>query len=42
MAFRDDQKYIIPTLETGNAIICGDKDDAAVWVKIPAPGKNVQ
>ena len=42
MAFRDDQKYIIPTLETGNAIICGDKDDAAVWVKIPAPGKDVQ
>lgn len=42
MAFRDDQKYIIPTLETGNAIICGDKDDAAVWVKIPALGKDVQ
>ena len=42
MSFRDDQKYIIPTLETGNAIICGDKDDAAVWVKIPAPGKDVQ
>lgn len=42
MAFRDDQKYIIPTLETGNASICGDKDDAAVWVKIPAPGKDVQ
>lgn len=42
MAFRDDQKYIIPTLETGNAIICGDIDDAAVWVKIPAPGKDVQ
>ncbi|MCD7715859.1 MAG: DUF87 domain-containing protein [Lachnospiraceae bacterium] len=40
MAFRDDQKYIIPALEKGNAIICGDEDDAATWVKIPAPGKD--
>lgn len=39
MAFREDQKYIIPALEKGNAIICGDEDDAAVWVKIPAPTK---
>lgn len=35
MAFRDDQKYIIPALEKGNAIICGDEDDAAAWVKVP-------
>lgn len=35
MAFREDQKYIIPALERGNAIICGDEDDAAAWVKIP-------
>lgn len=35
MAFREDQKYIIPALETGNAIICGDEDDAAAWVKVP-------
>lgn len=35
MSFRDDQKYIIPTLEKGNAIIGGDEDDAAVWVKVP-------
>jgi Predicted ATPase len=41
MAFRDDQKYIIPTLEKGNAIICGDEDDAAAWLKIPAPGENI-
>ena len=41
MAFRDDQKYIIPALEKGNAIICGDEDDAAAWVKIPAPSKPV-
>lgn len=39
MAFRDDQKYIIPALERGNAIICGDQDDAAAWVRIPAPKK---
>lgn len=37
MAFREDQKYIIPALERGYAIICGDEDDAAVWVKIPSP-----
>lgn len=41
MAFRDDQKYIIPALEKGNAIICGDEDDAAAWVKIPAPNKTI-
>ncbi len=35
MAFREDQKYIIPALEKGNAIICGDEDDAAAWIKIP-------
>ena len=40
MAFRDDQKYIIPALEKGNAIICGDEDDAAAWVKIPTPGSK--
>ena len=42
MAFREDQTYIIPALEKGNAIICGDEDDAAVWVKVPAPGKECQ
>lgn len=41
MAFRDDQKYIIPALEKGNAIICGDEDDAAAWVKIPAPWEKI-
>lgn len=41
MAFRDDQKYIIPALEKGNAIICGDEDDAAAWVKLPGPGQDV-
>ncbi len=41
MAFRDDQKYIIPALEKGNAIICGDEDDAAAWVKIPAPWETI-
>ncbi|MCC8104181.1 MAG: DUF87 domain-containing protein [Clostridiales bacterium] len=41
MAFRDDQKYMIPALEKGNAIICDDEDDAAAWVRIPAPGQDV-
>ncbi|MBR4627067.1 MAG: DUF87 domain-containing protein [Ruminococcus sp.] len=40
MAFRDDQQYMIPALEKGNAIIFGDEDDAAVWVKIPAPNRS--
>lgn len=40
MAFREDQKYIIPTLEKGNVIIYGDEDDAAAWIKITAPNKN--
>jgi len=34
LALRDEQAGIIPTLEIGNAIIYGDKDDAASWVKI--------
>ena len=38
MAFRDDQKYIIPALEKGNVIVCGDEDDAAAWVRIPRVG----
>lgn len=42
MALRDDQKYIISALEKGNAIICGDEDDAAAWVRMPAPGQNVK
>ena len=41
MAFREDQTYIIPALEKGNAIVCGDEDDAAVWVKIPGPHQDV-
>lgn len=34
LSLREDQKSIIPTLEPGNTIIYGDKDDAASWVKI--------
>ena len=34
LALRDDQIDIIPTLEVGNAIVSGDKDDAAAWVQI--------
>lgn len=41
LALRDDQKGIIPTLEQGNAIIVGDLDDAASWVKITKPSINL-
>ena len=41
LALRDDQKGIIPTLEQGNAIIAGDLDDAASWVKITNPKVNL-
>lgn len=34
LALRDDQKGIIATLEQGNAIVLGDIDDAASWVKV--------
>ncbi len=34
LALREDQKGLIPALEPGNAIISGDRDDAASWVKI--------
>lgn len=41
LALRDDQKGIIPTLEQGNAIVAGDLDDAASWVKISKPIINL-
>ena len=41
LALRDDQRGIIPTLEQGNAIIAGDLDDAASWVKISRPVINL-
>lgn len=34
LGLRDDQRGILPKLETGNAIVMGDLDDAASWVKI--------
>lgn len=34
MALRPDQYSMIPSLGIGQAIICGDMDDAAAWVKI--------
>lgn len=34
MMLRQDQSEIIPSLEIGNAIICGDMDDAASWMKV--------
>lgn len=37
LALRDDQKSIIPSLPKGNAIVCGDLDDAASWVCLNKP-----
>lgn len=34
MALRPDQYSMIPALSVGQAIVCGDMDDAAAWVKI--------
>lgn len=39
LALREEQKTLIPSLEIGNAIVCGDMDDAAAWIRIPAPKK---
>ena len=40
LALREDQGSIIPALGIGDAIICGDMDDAAAWVKMNKPAKN--
>lgn len=34
MVLRPDQAQVIPALQIGDAIICGDMDDRAAWVKI--------
>jgi hypothetical protein len=34
LALREDQQAVIPALGVGDAIICGDLDDAAAWVRI--------
>lgn len=34
LSLRDEQREIVSSLETGNAIIYGDRDDAATWIKI--------
>ena len=34
MMLRDDQANVIPALEIGNAIVCGDMDESAAWVKV--------
>ena len=37
MALRGEQEDVISVLGAGEAIICGDLDDAAAWVKIAGP-----
>ena len=34
MMLREDQTNVIPALEIGNTIVCGDMDESAAWVKI--------
>ncbi|MCL2742068.1 MAG: hypothetical protein FWE70_08215, partial [Oscillospiraceae bacterium] len=34
LALREDQQQIISALGVGDAIVCGDMDDAAAWVKM--------
>lgn len=34
MSLRQDQEAVISSLEIGNAIVCGDMDDAAAWVRV--------
>lgn len=39
LALREDQQKVIPALNVGDAIICGDLDDAAAWVRLNNPNK---
>lgn len=39
LALREDQQKVIPALGVGDAIICGDLDDAAAWVRLNNPNK---
>jgi DNA helicase HerA-like ATPase len=41
LALRKDQEDIIPTLSQGDIVISGDKDDAALWVKVNKPEINL-
>lgn len=34
ISLRDEQKALIPCLSPGDAIVCGDRDDAAAWIHI--------
>jgi hypothetical protein len=39
LALREDQQKVIPALSVGDAIICGDLDDAAAWVRLNNPNR---
>lgn len=34
ISLRDEQQALIPCLSPGDAIVCGDRDDAAAWIHI--------
>jgi DNA helicase HerA-like ATPase len=40
-ALREDQRDMIAALQRGEAIVCGDLDDAASWVRIDSAGTEV-
>jgi hypothetical protein len=40
-ALREDQRDMIAVLQRGEAIVCGDLDDAASWVRINPAGTEV-
>jgi DNA helicase HerA-like ATPase len=39
LALREEQQKVIPSLTVGDAIICGDLDDAAAWVRLTNSSK---
>jgi hypothetical protein len=39
MALRAEQATMIAALQPGEAIVCGDMDDAASWIKVPHPAR---
>ena len=34
ISLREEQKALIPCLSPGDAIVCGDRDDAAAWIHV--------
>ena len=41
MRLRPDQTAVIGALQPGEAIVCGDFDDAAAWIKVKSPKEKM-